>query len=550
MAEDTVIVVVEIPTRKHNLFGMSLGRQILPARKPGMQVFASIQQPDGKREIRRMLEGDSLDSIESTDSTQFYHVRSHSYPFSPNLSKVITDEQGHKWDFQMHGRLSVNDPQRFLKSFAVNIASPDVPLTYRFTESWLAKRISPNVRDAIRDYSIFDLRERDVLPISWWEKQLNKWLNEYGITAQIDDVKWSSAQAEIAEIEAARQRDIERVEKAKRREWEAEVREAAAKAEYEKRKKKIELDLKFSDYERMYQLQLLEKRRRNELIKAYTQIEIARRQADKSTLEHEAFLANLRQDADMVNQLKERERQAEMRYREILEEFEKLKSTLARIADLPDNLLAQLGNSDKRMANAAAERLVSPEFGVKAVSLAELGFMVDRQSLVERLRQRASIDSEGVIIRKRGLLTRDIGTAKVQSLPINTTLQFDFNTERDGYVTVLNIGTSGSILIHVPNPYISPEQARIRRGKSYEIPGPELLPWEQIGDYVEMGPPGWEHIAVLVSDEPIISFNVIKRASIKLPFVKLTNMEISDICDKLETMATDRWVSGVLSFLV
>ena len=37
------------------------------------------------------------------------------------------------------------------------------------------------------------------------------------------------------------------------------------------------------------------------------------------------------------------------------------------------------------------------------------------------------------------LLTDGIVTAKVKSLPVNTSLQFEFTTGKAGYVTLLNI---------------------------------------------------------------------------------------------------------------
>jgi hypothetical protein len=98
------------------------------------------------------------------------------------------------------------------------------------------------------------------------------------------------------------------------------------------------------------------------------------------------------------------------------------------------------------------------------------------------------------------------------------------------------------------------EKAKVNRGRSYAVPGPELLPWErlrQLGlDYVEVGPPGWEHIAVLITDRPLITSNVIERASSDMPFVKLDAEDITELCDILADEPADQWTAGVLSFLV
>ncbi len=555
MTENETIVTVEAPAQARKFLGMSAGRRPrVPAIKPGMQLYMSFQQPDGGRELRRIMDGESLDTSLSQGGVRFYHVGTDHYRFSPTFSRVVTDKQGQEWDCRIAGQLFVHDARKILAAVAVGIASPNSPVTATIAESWLANRIAANVRDAVRDYSIADLRDRQALPPSWWEKQLAEWLEEFGATILVDEVSWSSAQAEVAEAEAARQHDLERIAAARQREQEADLREAAAKAGYEKQKKQIEADLSLSDLERSHRLQMLEKQHRRELIEADTQIMNARREAEKAALEHEVTLARLRQDADGVKQAAEREQQAAERHRAVVEELNELKTTLTTLADLPGNLLEKLAGQNAEKANAAAERLVSPEFGISASSLAGLRFQVDRQSFVEGLRRRAAADDNELSIRKTELRCRNIGTAKVKGLLINTSLQFEFSTERDGYVTLLNIGTSGSVYIHVPNPYVLPEQTRVKSGHTYGIPGPELLPWErlrQLGlDYVEVGPPGWEHIAVVVSDRPLVNACILERAKMEAPFVKLTNDELSGFGHMLIKKPVDTWSAGVLSFLV
>ncbi len=554
MNEHEAIVTVEVPLQKKRLFGMFAGQPYIPAVKPGTHLYSATQQPDGRCQLRRIMDGGSPNTAESLGGDKFYYVGTDKYCFSPTFSKVVTDKQGHEWDCRIAGKLSVSDSQSFLDSFAVNIAAPDSPVTPILAESWIANRISPNVHDAVRSYSIADLRDRQALPSSWWEKRLAGWLNEFGVTIQVDTVSWSSAQAEVAAAEAARQIDLERVAAARQKEQEADLRETAARAEYKKQKKQIESDLNLSDLERSHQLQMLEKQHRRELIEADTQLKNARRAAEKAALAHKIALARLRQDQDGIKQAEERDQQAEDHHRVVMEEINELKETLTKLADLPGNLLEKLASQDAQKANATAERLVSPEFGILASSLAGLGFQVNRQSLVEVLRERAAINGDKVSIHKADLRCRDIGKARVKGLPINTSLQFKFSTERSGYVTMLNIGTSGSVYIHVPSPYVPQEQARVNGTHTYCIPGPELLPWErlrQLGfDYVEVGPPGWEHIAVLVTDKPLVNVRILERADAEAPFVKLTNEELSGFGNMLLNMPPDMWSAGILSFLV
>ncbi len=550
MAKARPIVTIENLTRRRKVFGLPIAGPRVPQVKSGMHLYVSTLQPDGSRELRRMMGNDILLPL---NGARFYHVGLDSYRFAPTFSKVLTDDQKHEWDCTIIGQLSVSDSRHVLTSFAANLAGPNSPVTSAMAESWIANRIAPQVHDAVRKYNIADLRDHHALPPSWWEKQLVQWLDGLGVTVRVNEVSWSSAQAEAAETEAARRRELERIAKAKQREHEAELQEAAAKAEYEKRRKQIESDTALSDQEREHQLQLLEKRHRKELIEADTEIESARREAEKAALEHEATLARLRQDVDTVNLAEQRNRQAQEQHQAVMEQLDDLKVTLAKLADVPDNLLARLADQDVRKANAAAERIVSPEFGVSASALAGLGFRVERQNLVESLREHAAADG-AVTIRKTELVTRDIGTAKVKGLPINTSLQFKFSTQRTGYVALLNIGTSGSLYVHVPNAYIPLEQARVNGGRSYDIPGPELLPWDrlrQLGlDYIEVGPPGWEHVAVIVSDTPVIHTRALGKASLEAPFVALETNDIAGVFDSLGDRSANSWSVGILSFLV
>jgi len=466
----------------------------------------------------------------------------------------MQDSEGHKWDFTLKGQLSVSDSRLVLTTFALDLASPDAPVTPSIAESWLASRLTSRIRDATREYSVEELRDLDALPVSWWEKQLGGWLADFGVKIQLEGVSWSSAEADAAEADAARERDFKRVAEARRKEHDAELREVEAAAEYETRKKQIEADLDLSEQERMHQLLVLEKRHRRELLEADTEIENACREAEKAALEHEVTLAQLSQDAERMQNAEELEDLAQERHRALEQEFEGLNKTLTKLADLPEALLAQLADRDARKANAAAERIVSPEFSIPAYELAGLGFRVDRQNLIEGLRERAAHDGDVVSILKRELVTRDIGTAKVNALPVNTPLQFEFSTERGGYVTLLNVGTSGSVYLHVPNAYVSVEGTRAKGEHTYQVPGPEFLPWEQLRqrglDYVEVGPPGWEHLAVIISDESLVAGNVLEAATAQNPFVRLRTRDISEMCHALSEAPTGSWSAGVLSFLV
>ena len=69
-------------------------------------------------------------------------------------------------------------------------------------------------------------------------------------------------------------------------------------------------------------------------------------------------------------------------------------------------------------------------------------------------------------------------------------------------------------------------------------------------DYVEAGPPGWEHLVVLISEQPLLKAEVLARSSGNAPFVELDKDEIGELCARLNAQADAQWTAGVLSFLV
>jgi len=548
------VVIAEIPNAQKGLLGFWQRPVRVPPSTPEEAVFLRLARVDGTHELRQVFEEEEVPVDSSCGGVMVFRLALATYPLHLVFSKVLKDSDGHEWDVHFDGQWSIVDPRRFLSAYAADVVRPETPLSQVMAQSWVTMTVSARVRDAAQGRDVNELREHEALPAQWWQRQFCEWLEEYGISVRVSEVAWRSADAEAAEAEAARQRDLERIAQARQQERDAELREAAARAEYEKRKAQIQSNLILSERQRSHELQLLEKRHRKELIEADNEIEKARRAAEKATLEHELALARLRNDAEAVNQVRARAEEAEGRYKRVVQELGEMRAALAKLSDLPDNLLARLADQDARKASEAAERVVSPEFGFAASTLARLGYRVERQSLVQYLRDKAACDGYPVTVRKRELVTRDIGTAKVKALPVNTSLQFEFTTARAGYVTLLNIGTSGGVYLHVPNAYVPLEETKVKARQTYSVPGPQLLPWDSLQrfglDYVEIGPPGWEHIAVLISDQPVVRQATLARATGGEPFSELTPEEVAEMCDCLGERPPTAWSAGVLSFLV
>jgi len=171
------------------------------------------------------------------------------------------------------------------------------------------------------------------------------------------------------------------------------------------------------------------------------------------------------------------------------------------------------------------------------------------------LREKADAAPDAVKMKKVAvaLRTRDIGNTPVDSLRINSSLEFEFMSQRSGYATALNIGTSGAVKLNSPNAYVGIEEARVEAGQISSIPG-RLLPGGELSrrelSYLEVGPPGWEEPVVIVSPEPLATKADLFDSTKGSPFVALSTDRIAQIVDQLAELPEDAWSAGLLSFPV
>jgi len=550
--DDMVSLRTVQPARR--FLGWSAGTQALDDIPENVWVFEMMRQPDGAQEFRELSSPGRRIRQQPTERTQVCLVRANAVPVSPVFSKTLCDEDGHHWDCRMQVHVSVSDARSLLTKVAINYLGVDTPFSAEMLGSWIEQRVAPMLVRHARQYSIDELRNDHAIPLDWWEKELNKQLRDYGLEIRLTEISWESAQAEAAQEEAAKRAELERIEQATRRQQEASIRQLAMKAEYEQKREAIEADRSLSQEERRHKMQLLEKQHRLQVLEADEEIANAQRQAELAAAQHKAAIAKIRNEVQSISEATDFKKSVDEKYDRMMAEIEECKQVLEKLADLPGDMLAQLNDRDAENANAAAERLISPEFDLPAHVLKSLGFRVERQNLVAFLRQKWAADGELVNLEKYELTTRDIGTGKINVLQVESVLAFEFTTERSGYVTLINKGTSGAVYVHIPNAYITADEAKVNGGGRHRIPGDRLIPERDLDQnglqYREMGPPGWEHLAIIVSDTPLVSDDMTRNASPRNPFIKLTSSEITELCDVLNDAPSESWTAGVLSFLV
>jgi hypothetical protein len=549
-AHETDWVVLAEPVRRRRrlggLFATAAPRFEL---QPEADQYLVTLKPDGQRELRLITSSEQLRSSHNCESAILCRVRKRRQQLSLSFSRILEDANGSAWDVLIEGAWWVSDARSFLSARAAAVVSPEVPLAGEMGQTWLGSVVRSHVYDAVKAHTIEELRDRDALPASWWSKQMNDWLDATGLGVEVLETSWTSADATLAEAERCRLEDLARVEAEQHREHEAVLRREKLESEYAEHRRRIEHDQKLSALERERELQLEEQRHRAELLKLETEIEETRQRKERAAAEHDLAVAKLKNDLQAVQEAEERQAKMQTLHAETVRVLADTKAALERLAGVPE-LLQKLVDRDARQAHQTAERILSPEFaalGVSADMLMLLGYRVPVQSAWQFFSDRARKETDGVKIEKDELRTRDIGVAKVKALKIGTSLAFSFTSARSGFVTMMNLGTSGRVCVHVPSALCQPESARVEAGRRYTVPGPELFPWPD--DYREEGPGGWEHIVLIVSDEPLVTGGAVRRASAESPLVELATNELEQLLDRLENLR-DAWSVGLLSFLV
>ncbi len=508
-------------------------------------MLSVLRQPDGSAAVQPAAENARATP---DDRATFAQVRTTPQKMEISFAAVVTESSSQAWDLILRGSWMIADPGRFLSSYALSAVSADAPLSRPMAESWLANSLRARVGDAARGKTIAYLRDQDGLPAAWWQKRLDEWMAAGGIRFTVVEAKWESADTARADAERRQREDLQRIAEFRQQQIQAELRETESTAAYKKEKSRLRADMTLSASEQEQRLRKAELDYRRELLEAEQRVEEARRVADRAALEHELTMARLANDVAAETDAKQRRETAQQRQAVVEQRLGRARQAVADLGAAPPELLRELTGHDARKAFQAAERLVSPEFRLPADALAGLGFAVGRQSFTQLLKDRQASDPGQVALAKEELRTRDIGAAKVKALPIGSSLQFSVRSGRDGFFTLLNIGTSGSVYLQAPSAMVRPQASRVVAGRNYLIPGPELFPWP--GDYREEGPGGWEHLAVIVSDEILVDDSTLARSSGDMPIVKLSEDELYGIMERLSRLADGAWSAGVLSFLV
>ena len=585
------------------LFGSGNDNQIkVPEFDPDYLLFQVTNPPNGPLQFKALTEQKAGKRIPGGPYDRLAQVRRHCAGFTLVFPRQHTDAQSHTWDFLCSGTLVVVEGQRLAERI-FRLAAVGVPLRRDSLARWLAGELAVKVGDILREElgnrSLADVREQNVLPPNWWEGKLAPCLEPFGLELTDLRTDWKSADALRAQEAESDQRERERlkeqVETEKRQRLEQSRRDkehARFQAQLEEEEVDCKRELEMKGQASRDQLDRLaeefkrrrlqeERKLREDQLAGEKKLQELQHEMEKGALDHELEMTALREKAARqrrqeaegqqrsekeaadkavtqaqaeVRRVQEQLQQADRSHQAQIQSLGVLKEDLKKLFEgFTSEILTGLFQRNQTAAYNAASFITAN--GFSAQQLQAIG-ITTRLGFIERL-QASAVQLRKNNLRRKRYSTRDIVTGPAKEVEIDTLfagekVDFEFTSPRSGYVTVINPGTSGKFWLHVPNAYCP--KPRIEGCHAYQVPGPELLPEDQLQAaglaYYEGGPAGWEYLVVIVSDEPLMDAKTVGRSREEAPLIDLSPEDLQGALDRLEQMGRDRWASGVAKFRV
>ena len=528
--------VAEKHTAGFSLLG-NKGRIRKFASAPKSDVFLYHPHPDGTSDLRRIRDTNELSRLESGETL----LRVSRKPFTTGLVfPALKSEDGEVFDLTLSLVWRMSGARDFLRDRGLKVLENQDVIGPVWFETLLTRRYKSRIADEMSTVSYDYLVHRDALPLSWWARMLPQWLGlDWMDLVEVKSVDYDSPTAEKARELAARERlaELERWEVEKNRSW-----------TQEEERRKAELEQSLEELRQQHELTAIEQKNRAELIKlehdaamlaAREQAELRKLEAEKERARLEAEIASIRDHGAEIEERLQEAREAEANTREMLEAIRKAREEVKEAASMMKAAISSGIASGERLSAHAAS--VSPE------TLTLTGRTKGARFLAALVREKANVSQGAVTLKKNNLRSRDIGSGRVESLRIGSSLEFELSARRGGHVSVLNIGTSGAVYLLAPNGIVDPASARVEDNQSIIFPGAPLLPGLPL---YENGPPGWEELIVVVSKEPLFDYADLAGANSEAPEVRLTIERIGRLVEQLTGWPDGDWNAGVLGFMV
>lgn len=529
-------------------------------------ILAPEQHLIALRDERGAVEAVEPDEKGRVDagSRELILVPRRAFEFTFEFPAVKRDDENNAWDMTLRGEYRVQCHVSFIEGLGRGALAPNSHLPTSTLTGIVLGRLQDHILDALYERPLSALRDRSLTP-RWWELNLNEWAASFGLGFNVtQDPAWTSSQADAARMEQERREARDNRLKLQQEEQDAQLALEKSKRDHELRMQHLQHDKSLDQTKRNQQLEYEHLKHQTELAELGTRSQEAAWKQERAALEHQARVAELQGRSAgaakleaMVADLAERNERAQATN-------EGLIAMLTEIQALPQGALGgNLGAKDPQQAFLAADRLLSPEYGLTVGQLHALGVDTTLHDFIAMIHEASAADS-GVALSLPSLVnqTRDValrstrrGTpsqVEIPTLRIGDSLRMGLRAGRAGFVTVINFGTSGKVWCNVPNAFCGVEQTYLEQGAEVLLPGSVLLPFEPFDaagydDLQEAGPVGREHMLVIISDQPIGEGLVLDERSDQ-PFRQLSTANVKGLYDELISLGDETWSAAELSF--
>lgn len=521
-----------------------LGAPKLPELPEGWQWFAlnagAFDQVDSKG-AQRLVTSDGFGG--------FYALGPGPWPLEILFPNLLKDEAGFRRPGRFFGTIEVGEPAAMLSWIGPELIRSKQSISVASLNSLLASRVRPMIEDFLADYSYCQLVDNQMVPRTGWQNLWNEWSAGKGWQVQLEDaIDFSDSNADAYSAQQQEVAGLQRQEELIKVRRELEFKRLRADTQFQEDCEAIQHQQGIQQKQREFELERLQAEHGLNLLqlnleKRRTEIELEKLSGRDSSPDHE--LADALAAALGAH-------------------FQEIKDGIHKVLKSSSAPGMTSGGSTE------GDELAGPLFQLPYWSLRGGLMNEHRSDLLEVVSSHLQVPGQRVEIVKNdmtkvrsaylGWNTRSIETRKQVDvvknlLPINTPLQFTLTSPLKGCVTVINLGTKGEVRLHVPNRYRLPEECQIEASLNYMVPGKTLLPGTQLLrnglEYLEVGPPGWEHLLVLVTAEPLIPTELVEqRSQPDDPLALLTEHEVQELIHILREMSPGLWSAGILSFEV
>jgi len=322
------------------------------------RLFCVEQDLDGTSTLAPVTS--EVVEYQQTADSHFFFVIASTMPHELQLefSSVARDHEGHPFDLILNCSGSVKHIEEFIGEVVLKHASAQAPMTVQRAKVWMENtvrtRLQEQVAEQLARFSFEELRDREVLQSSWWEKKVNSWLTGSGIAITVGRACWESPDAERAEKERLNQIEMERHLETSEKTHELELAVAQSDAAHRAEIAAIQAQKEMAEEDRKHEEEMARIRREIELEDMRDKLREVKTRHQADVLAAEADTARLNQQEDQARQIEQMKKELlERNQREIKQAKMELANQLTRQLEASPGMVKQLEQDATRQAPPA-----------------------------------------------------------------------------------------------------------------------------------------------------------------------------------------------------